>query len=118
MGVRGAMLVMAAAALVFLAVAPVAESAISCGQVYGEVSPCINYVLYGGVPPPQCCQGVRNLLVAAVSRSDRQSICRCLKNAAQGISGRTIEAAASIPRKCKLSISYKISPTTDCSRVN
>ncbi|CAA7389266.1 unnamed protein product [Spirodela intermedia] len=116
MGARGAMLVVAAAAIVFLVVAPVAESAISCDVVYSNLNPCLNYVLFGGMPPPQCCQGARNLLAAARTPADRQSICRCLKNASQGATGPISDNAATLPMKCNMNIPYRISPSTDCNR--
>lgn len=116
MSARSVMLIVAAAALVLLAVAPVAESRLSCGEIYGEVSPCINGVLYGGEPPALCCQGIRNIIAEARSQADRQSICRCLKNSAQGISGVTIEATAVIPMKCKINTSYRIVASLDCNR--
>ncbi|XP_038902996.1 non-specific lipid-transfer protein 1-like [Benincasa hispida] len=97
----------------------VSEAAISCGAVAGAVGPCIGYLKAPtGIPPPACCNGVRNLKSQASTPADRRAACYCLKNAANSIRGIDVGAAAGLPSKCGVSIPYKISPNTDCTKVN
>nr|XP_043609500.1 non-specific lipid-transfer protein-like [Erigeron canadensis] len=97
-----------------LLAAPNAEAAISCGQVTSKLAPCITYLQKGGVVPPACCSGVKSLKAAAQTTPDRQAVCNCLKRASSGVNAGY---AASLPGKCGVSIPYKISPTTDCAKV-
>ncbi|MEJ4834327.1 non-specific lipid-transfer protein, partial [Enterococcus faecium] len=97
--------------------APIAESAITCGQVTSALSTCINYLKLGGALPPSCCSGVRKLNTAATTTPDRQAACNCLKKASSSIKGINLSLASGLPGKCGVSIPYKISPSTDCSRV-
>ncbi|KAG5582184.1 hypothetical protein H5410_052811 [Solanum commersonii] len=61
-----------------------------------------------------CGQG---LLGAAKTPADRKTACTCLKSAASAIKGIDVGKAAGIPRVCGVNIPYKISPSTDCSKV-
>ncbi|KAF5202183.1 Non-specific lipid-transfer protein [Thalictrum thalictroides] len=99
--------------------APYAEAAgISCGFVAGKVGPCIVYLRGSGGPVPgNCCAGIKSLNAAASTTPDRQTACRCLKTVANGVSGLNYKLAESLPANCGVSIPYKISPSTDCSRV-
>ncbi|XP_076887049.1 non-specific lipid-transfer protein-like [Bidens hawaiensis] len=97
-------------------VAPYAE-ALSCGQVSSSLAPCIGYLTKGGVVPPGCCNGVKSLNNAAKTTPDRQAACNCLKSAYGSINGIKAANAAGLPGKCGVSIPYKISPSTDCSKV-
>ncbi|KAL1545403.1 hypothetical protein AAHA92_22134 [Salvia divinorum] len=96
---------------------PQAEAAVSCSTVMTDLSPCINYVIYGGaqLPPVNCCQGIRSLYDQATSTPDRQAVCSCLKSVASSATPSIITNAASLPSKCGVNIPYKISPSTDCS---
>ncbi|KAK9289542.1 hypothetical protein L1049_007698 [Liquidambar formosana] len=98
-------------------VAPGAEAAITCGQVTSSLAPCITYLRSGGTPSASCCNGVKSLNNAAKTTADRQAACNCLKSAAGSISGINYGLAAGLPGKCGVSIPYKISPSTDCSKV-
>ena len=100
-----------------LLVAPLAEAAISCGTVTSYLAPCIPYLRSGGNLPTACCNGVSSLNKMASTTPDRQTACGCLKNAYNSISGIKPALAAGLPGKCGVSIPYKISPTTDCSKV-
>ncbi|XP_047977588.1 non-specific lipid-transfer protein 1-like [Salvia hispanica] len=95
------------------------EAAVSCSTVMTDLSPCINYVMYGGaqLPPVNCCQGIRSLYNQATSTPDRQTVCSCLKSVANSATPTIITNAASLPSKCGVNIPYKISPSTDCSTV-
>ncbi|KAI7746900.1 hypothetical protein M8C21_018122 [Ambrosia artemisiifolia] len=97
-------------------VTPCAE-AISCGQVVSGLVPCLGYLTKGGAVPPACCGGVSGLNNAAKSTSDRQTVCACLKVAYASNSGINLSYASSLPGKCGVNIPYKISPSTDCSKV-
>ncbi|KAK8950291.1 hypothetical protein KSP40_PGU021626 [Platanthera guangdongensis] len=110
-------------AVVFLAAFLLAASAfrqatagISCGQLLSPLQPCLNYILGGGTPPPKCCAGVRWLNAAAKTTPDRQTACGCLKSLAAQFPNFNPDLAASLPRKCGVSIPYPISKTTDCTK--
>ncbi|KAK8619359.1 hypothetical protein V6N13_133321 [Hibiscus sabdariffa] len=99
--------------------APLAQGAITCGQVASSVAPCIGYLRgSGGRVPAGCCSGIKSLNAAAKTTPDRQEACKCLKSAAGSISGINYGLAGSLPGQCGVSIPYKISPSTDCSRVS
>lgn len=104
--------------VVVAALAPLqAEAAVSCSTVASDLSPCINYVLYGGAaaPPVTCCEGIKSLYNQASATADRQAVCSCLKSVASSATPTIITNAAALPSKCGVSIPYKISPSTDCS---
>ncbi|KVH94909.1 non-specific lipid-transfer protein-like [Cynara cardunculus var. scolymus] len=96
---------------------PYAEAAISCGQVVGKLAPCLNYLRVGGAVSSACCNGVKGLNGAAQSTPDRKTACGCLKNAYASNSGINPSYASGLPGKCGVSIPYKISPNTDCAKV-
>ncbi|MFX6572608.1 non-specific lipid-transfer protein [Acinetobacter baumannii] len=94
------------------------EAAIACNTVANLLTPCIDYVLNGGaVPPLNCCNGAKSLYNQAKTTPDRQAICNCLKSVAGQATPKIINNAAALPGKCGISIPYKISPSTDCSKV-
>ena len=94
------------------------EAALTCGQVSGKVLPCLNYLKNGGpAPPPNCCNGIRDLNNAAKTTADRQTACRCLKSTAGSVPGLNYGLAAALPGKCGVNVPYKIGPSTDCARV-
>ena len=99
--------------------AAIGSDAITCGQVTSSLSSCINYVS-GKVPavPPPCCSGVKSLNAAAKTTPDRRTVCNCLKTLTGSIRGINYGLAAGLPGKCGVSIPYKISPSTDCSKIN
>ncbi|XP_057489283.1 non-specific lipid-transfer protein 2-like [Actinidia eriantha] len=105
------------AVLCMVAVAPYTEAAINgCGAVQGKMAPCLGY-LRGGLLTGQCCSGVKGLNSMASSTSDRQKACQCLQAAAKTIPNINPASAASLPGKCGVNIPYKISPSTDCTKV-
>ena len=112
----GSGVVKLACVLVICMVVAGGEAAISCGQAASALSPCISYLTTGGtMPPAACCSGVKKLSSAATTTADRQAACKCLKNLSTSISGLNLGLASGLPGKCGVSISYKISPSTDCS---
>nr|XP_018624014.1 non-specific lipid-transfer protein 2-like [Nicotiana tomentosiformis] len=89
---------------------------LSCGQVQSGLAPCLPYLQCRG-PLGSCCGGVKGLLGAARTPVDRKTACTCLKSAANAITGTNIGKVAGLPSACGVNIPYKISPSTDCSRV-
>ncbi|KAI3808431.1 hypothetical protein L1987_24382 [Smallanthus sonchifolius] len=115
--VKTAMTVISLLVACMVAVSPIAE-AITCGQVISGLAPCFGYLTKGGAVPPACCSSVRGLNNAAQSTPDRQTTCGCLKGVYASNSGINLSYASSLPGKCGVNIPYKISPTTDCSKVH
>ncbi|MCE0480881.1 tyrosine protein phosphatase, partial [Datura stramonium] len=101
--------------LCMVVVAPHAEAALSCGQVQSNLIGCLPY-LQGTGPLGGCCGGVKGLLGAANTPADRQTVCTCLKSAANAIKGIDLGKAAGLPAACGVNIPYKISPSTDCAK--
>ncbi|KAL5550624.1 hypothetical protein UlMin_000800 [Ulmus minor] len=103
--------------MVMVVAAPLAQAAISCGQVSSALEPCTNYLRNGGVVPAACCNGVKSLNGAAKTTPDRQATCRCLQSAASSIRGLNLNLAGGLPGQCGVNIPYKISPSTNCNRI-
>ncbi|KAK4481265.1 hypothetical protein RD792_012149 [Penstemon davidsonii] len=97
-------------------IAPRGDAAIGCGTVVSYMKPCIPYVSNKG-PPGGCCGGVKGLYSAAKTTPDRQSVCGCLKSLSGSINGINYGKVGGLPGLCGVSIPYKISPSTDCSKV-
>ncbi|KAD0455670.1 hypothetical protein R6Q59_027157 [Mikania micrantha] len=106
--------VVVACMLVF---APHAEATITCGQVVSRLIPCLAYLRSGGKPSPSCCSGVRALNSAASTTADRKTACGCLQKSYSNYKGVTQGYASSLPSSCGVNIPYKISPSTDCSKI-
>ncbi|XP_073147385.1 non-specific lipid-transfer protein 1-like [Henckelia pumila] len=111
-----ALLVVISAALT--APLPVAEAAVSCNTVQNSLTPCLGYVVIGGTPTTQCCNGVKSIFNAAATKEDRQAVCTCLKSLVGSATPGMIANAGSLPGKCSVSVPFTISPSTDCSRVS
>lgn len=110
-----AMCILLIAAVLVAALPPPTEAAIGCSQVISYLGPCLPYVTNRG-PLGGCCGGVKRLYGAAKTTPDRRSICDCLKSLAASYSGVNFGKAAGLPKQCAVSIPYKISPSTDCSK--
>ncbi|XP_011091599.1 non-specific lipid-transfer protein 1-like [Sesamum indicum] len=115
-GTIKSMLVVLIAVVSIMSVVPEGEAAIGCGTVVSKLSPCIPYVTGKGALGG-CCKGIKGLYDLAKSTGDRQSVCNCLKFLAASTSGVNLGKAAALPGQCGVSIPYKISPSTDCSKV-
>ncbi|KAH6809229.1 lipid transfer protein 12 [Perilla frutescens var. frutescens] len=115
-GVMKLMCTVVIAAVLIAAVAPPCEAALGCGTVVSYLNPCLSY-LTGKGPLGGCCGGVKGLYNAAKTTPDRQSICNCLKSLSGSYSGVNLGKAAALPGQCGVNIPYKISPSTDCSKV-
>ncbi|XP_010277659.1 PREDICTED: non-specific lipid-transfer protein 1-like [Nelumbo nucifera] len=110
-------LAVALLSLLMVAAPDHADAAMTCGQVASLLTPCINYFVKGGALPPACCGAVRGLITASKTTADRQAVCSCFKSAAASIPGVNLGLANSIPGRCGVQFTYKISPSTDCSRI-
>ncbi|XP_072954698.1 non-specific lipid-transfer protein 1-like [Typha angustifolia] len=111
-----------AAAAVVLAIlliaSPHVADAITCSQAVSAISPCIAYARSGvGAPSATCCAGVRSLNALAKTTPDRQTACNCLKKLAGSVKGVKPGAVTGIPSKCRVSVPFPISTSTDCSKI-
>ncbi|KAK7287097.1 hypothetical protein RIF29_00135 [Crotalaria pallida] len=98
---------------------PKAQAVVTCGQVIGNLAPCVSYIRNGGrYVPQQCCNGIRTLSGLARSTADRQSVCNCIKNSVRGIpfTSFNLNLANGIAQRCGVSTNYKLNPSIDCSR--
>ena len=112
----GSRVVKVACVLVICMVVTGVEASISCGKLASELSPCLDYLKKGGAVPPGCCSGIKALSSASKTTADRQAACTCLKNLSKSYTGLNLGLASGLPGKCGVSIPYKISPSTDCSK--
>nr|GLL36794.1 non-specific lipid-transfer protein 1-like [Ipomoea trifida] len=87
----------------------------TCSTVATDLYPCLYYVKNGGAVPMSCCDGIKSIYRAAVTTADRQTVCKCVKNAAGSITGLKLDLAAGLPQKCGVSIPYNISPSINCA---
>ncbi|KAK4381719.1 Non-specific lipid-transfer protein 1 [Sesamum angolense] len=110
------MLVVLIAVVSIMSVVPEGEAAIGCGTVVSYLNPCLPYVTGKGALGG-CCNGIKSLYAMAKTTPDKQSVCNCLKSLAGSTSGVNLSKAAGLPSQCGLKIPYKISPSTDCSKV-
>ncbi|XVF37416.1 hypothetical protein REPUB_Repub20aG0005900 [Reevesia pubescens] len=97
----------------------VTKAAVTCGDVVNHLMPCVSYVSNGGPLTEGCCNGIKTLYGQAQTSGDRQNVCNCIKSAVNGIriSNASLGLAAGLPDKCGLHLPYKISPSTDCNKV-
>ncbi|GER44290.1 non-specific lipid-transfer protein [Striga asiatica] len=115
-----AILCVAVALALGAVLAPASGAAVTCEMVQNTLMPCLNYVFYGGAaaPPNNCCQGIKGLYKQASATADRQTVCYCLKSLAGRAPQTVIANAAALPGKCGVPIPYKISPSTDCAKLD
>ena len=117
MGSSGAVKLACVMVICMVVAAPAAvEATITCGQVASAVGPCASYLQKGGAVPAGCCSGIKSLNSAAKTTGDRQAACKCLKTFSGSIPGINFGLASGLPGKCGVSVPYKISPSTDCSK--
>ncbi|GAV67312.1 Tryp_alpha_amyl domain-containing protein [Cephalotus follicularis] len=99
--------------------APLAQAAITCQQVYVNLSPCVEYLKSatgGAAPPLNCCTGVKNLNLAAKTTADRQQACKCIKTLVDD-TGIPYSRANSVPKNCHVPVPYTISKSLNCATV-
>lgn len=91
------------------------SEAITCLDVDRLLSPCSDYLRFGGISPPKvCCDGLKGLEDACRSKADRQTACNCCKTAAITLQIRQ-QFAERLPNACGITVSVPISPTVNCS---
>lgn len=116
-GGSGVMKVACVLMICMVVAAPAAvEAAISCGQVTSKLVPCLGYLQKGGSVSPGCCSGIKGLNSGAQTKEDRQAVCKCLKTLYQSRKVPDLGRASGLPGQCGVSIPFKISPSTDCSK--
>jgi hypothetical protein len=99
--------------------APIATKAdIACNKVLSDLIPCVSYVVSGGSVPAACCSGIKSLKDVTKTTADRQSACKCVKQAISGIpyTDYNIGLAAGLPNKCGVNLLFKINPSVDCNK--
>ncbi|XVE76857.1 hypothetical protein DITRI_Ditri13aG0014000 [Diplodiscus trichospermus] len=93
------------------------EAAVTCQDVDSSLAPCVPYLSTGaGNPSGPCCDGVRRIKDIAQTTPDKQAACNCAKDAAARMPSLKEDAAASLPAKCNVQVSFPISKSIDCSR--
>ncbi|XP_071689802.1 non-specific lipid-transfer protein 1-like [Rutidosis leptorrhynchoides] len=90
---------------------------VTCNQVVTSIASCLGYLRNGGPPPAVCCAGVKRLRNQARTKGDRKTICNCIKSASSSYRGVSGNNAASLLGKCGINFPIKISPSTDCNRI-
>ncbi|KAI7743455.1 hypothetical protein M8C21_011306 [Ambrosia artemisiifolia] len=118
---RKVIMVLCVVVTCMMVVAPYAEAVLNCTQVIANLTPCVTFLTNGGgsIVAPPCCTGIAALNASATTTADRQAACNCVINyliSGPG-SNLTINAAASLPGRCGVSIPFRISATTTCSNV-
>ncbi|KAK4364978.1 hypothetical protein RND71_016336 [Anisodus tanguticus] len=109
---------LAVATATTMAASTVEDATVTCNTVYSNLEPCLGFVLGGGGSvPSECCSGLKSLLSAARTTTDRQSACKCVKSVASSATGEQISRAAKIPGLCKANVPFKISADVDCSKI-
>ncbi|KAG2404542.1 Non-specific lipid-transfer protein [Vigna angularis] len=88
---------------------------ITCNEVTTYMSPCLSYLTNGGEVSDACCGGVRTILGAAGTTSEKQTVCNCLKEDANNF-GINDDYAQALPTRCGVSVPYKISRSTNCEK--
>ncbi|KAI3901064.1 hypothetical protein MKW92_028948 [Papaver armeniacum] len=115
-----AMLKLACLVLVCMVAPYTSEGAMSCDTIKSTLTPCLGY-LTGGDLDPDCCPGVKSVIAAVQTTSERQDACNCLQIASAEVPVPEInyDDDASLPSKCGVYIPdqlRRISPSTDCTK--
>ncbi|KAM0941169.1 putative plant non-specific lipid-transfer protein/Par allergen [Dioscorea sansibarensis] len=96
---------------------PKGEGSVTCGSVVSCLAPCMSYARGSGPLTQSCCAGVKKLNDLAGTTADRKAACTCLKTIGAGLKNANWGAIEKVPAQCRVNVPYKISPSTDCSRV-
>ncbi|CAG7879837.1 unnamed protein product [Brassica rapa] len=92
------------------------DAAISCDTVVSSLGPCYFYLRQGGIVPPSCCRGVRNLNGMAQTTPDRQQACKCVQSFTKSVPGLNQNLASGLPGKCGLIFSGSLLKWTKTGR--
>ncbi|KAL2230375.1 UNVERIFIED_CONTAM: Non-specific lipid-transfer protein 1 [Sesamum indicum] len=115
-GIIRPMCIVLIAAILAAAISPLGEATIGYYTVVTYLTTCRPYLTNKG-SLGNCCNGVKGLYRIAKTTQDRQSVCGTLKYLVGSYKGIHLNKAAGLPRQCGVNIPYKISPSTDCSKV-
>ncbi|KAF5451737.1 hypothetical protein F2P56_026816 [Juglans regia] len=96
------------------------DNATSCSDVITKLTPCLPFVQgKENKPSTQCCGGAKELVTAAKSKQDRQTICECIKAAGSSAGKIDPSRITQLVKDCGLKIDLPpISSRTDCSKVS
>lgn len=91
--------------------------AFDCFHALQDVIPCQDYLVNGVSKPNEgCCKGVKDLAtIANESSNERQSLCICLKSAAQHFPINEGKAKA-MPKLCNVNLDITLAPNIDCNK--
>ncbi|KAG9445481.1 hypothetical protein H6P81_016821 [Aristolochia fimbriata] len=95
-----------------------APAPMSCPQMALAVVPCFGYIVAGGDVPAECCSGLKAVKAAAPTTELCRQACACMQWTAAAIPGVNYDLVNTLPQKCHFSISFKLTPSTDCSKVH
>ncbi|KAF8402489.1 hypothetical protein HHK36_010577 [Tetracentron sinense] len=109
-------LALALVLICMLFVSPCVNAVIQCPQAVRSVSPCMQFLRMGGNLRPRCCTSLKSLNVAARTKQDRQSVCRCFKSGLRRHSGLSVPRINSLPAKCGINVHYNFGPSFNCSK--
>ncbi|XP_016461142.1 non-specific lipid-transfer protein 2-like [Nicotiana tabacum] len=96
--------------------APYGEAAFTCGSVQAAMLNCLPYLQNRG-PLGNCCNVIKGLVSAAKTQEDRRIACSCIKTAATILKGVDFGKAAGLGGACGFNTPFKLSLSTDCSKV-
>ncbi|KAM7270100.1 hypothetical protein ACFE04_029314 [Oxalis oulophora] len=91
--------------------------ALPCTEIMTGLTPCITYIINGGIVPIKCCINAKKVLLAPNTKATRQQTCICLQSIVSSSRGMTIANVAQIPPKCGFKAPFKISMHIDCKKV-
>ncbi|CAI8596478.1 unnamed protein product [Vicia faba] len=91
---------------------------VTCSEAISSMLPCLPF-LEGSLPPTpsaDCCTGATNLFNKANTTPVKRSVCQCLKDASTKFAYKS-DRAAHLPQLCHIQLSFPISASTDCSKI-
>ncbi|KAK4439374.1 Non-specific lipid-transfer protein 2A [Sesamum alatum] len=95
---------------------PAPAEAISCTQALEFLMPCQSYLLGLAGIGSSCCLGAQSLARAAVSPTDRKSVCQCLKQVA--MTAKVDEdKAKQLPQLCNIDVPVPVQFNVNCDAI-
>ena len=92
------------------------DASITCAEVTTLLTPCISYAIFGGTVPQACCEGVKAVHAGSTTVEDHRATCSCIMDGISRIPGINYDLVGTLPETCGTTCTYKITPTTDCSK--
>ncbi|KAL0315117.1 UNVERIFIED_CONTAM: Non-specific lipid-transfer protein 11 [Sesamum calycinum] len=89
---------------------------LSCTQALEFLMPCQSYLLGLGGINPSCCVGAQSLAAAAVSPTDRKSVCQCLKQVAT-LARVDEDYAKQLPQLCNIDVPIPLQLNINCDAI-